>query len=1431
MIESIIRFSVKQKLLVGLLLLGLIGGGIYSLRQLPINAVPDITNNQVQVVTVSPSLAPQEVEQLITYPVEIVLANIPDVIEIRSISRYGLSVITVVFEEQVEVLDARQYVKEQISLAAEEIPSGYGQPELMPITTGLGEIYQYVLRVKPGYEDRYDPMKLRTIQDWIVKRQLSGIEGIIEISSFGGYLKQYEVAIDPPLLRTHNLSLTEVYNALARNNQNSGGSYIEKRTNAYYIRTEGMVEGMEDIENIVVARRNKVPVLVKDVAKVQLGSPKRFGAMTMDGEGEAVGGITLMLKGANSSKAVSNVRDRVEQVRKSLPEGIELYPYLDRADLVAETIETVRSNLIEGGLIVIAVLILLLGNWRAGVIVASIIPMAMLFAIILMNIFGVTANLMSLGAIDFGIVVDGAVIIVEGVLFALVSNYAGQQLSQEKMDEVIIDSSSKLFRSAVFGVFIILVVFVPIITLTGVEGKMFRPMALTFSFAVLGALLLSLTYVPMMAAVILPNTIRDKRTLSDRLIDFFKSLYRPTLRQALRLPVLVLSVSAGLLVGAFLLFRTLGAEFIPTLEEGDLAMQMTIQPGSSLQESIQTSTKAEKILLRHFPEVEHVVSKIGTAEVPTDPMPMEDGDIMIILKPKAEWTTAKTREGLVAAMKDKLSVIAAASFDFTQPIQLRFNELMTGAKTDIAVKIFGEDTETLSQLGDRAAELIDGIPGAADVRAEKTEGLPQLVIHFKREKIAEYGFNIEAINLLIRSAYAGEKVGVVFENERKFDLVVRVDESYRDELDLSQFYLELPGGRSVPASEVAYAEYREGPMQISRENTRRRINVGVNVRNRDVASLVEDIEQRLYEQLDLPAGYSIRFGGDFENLEKARRRLSVAVPVALALIFILLYFTFGRLKYALMIFTAVPMAAIGGIVALWLRGMPFSISAGVGFIALFGVAVLNGIVLISHFNRLRYEEHQTDLFQIIIQGGSDRLRPVLMTATVAALGFLPMALSTSNGAEVQKPLATVVIGGLITATLLTLLVLPVLYYLVNRNRVVSLGKTTLLVGAMVLAGLGVKGQEAPVLSVDSAVQHALQNHPDLQNAELRIRRAELGIEGARRLPPANFNMQAGQINTEKVDYNFSVSQSLGNIAADRQRKEVARADVALKKDERALTAHELRYRVRSDWRHWQYTYRRQQLRAQQLELFQAFGRRADLQYQTGAISGLEKTLSDNRLLQAERALTEAEVVARRSLANLLAAAYLQGNFQPPEQVLSLPQPDTSALAGVFTNPLRREAALSREEIALADKAKAPEVTVGYFNQSIRPDFAFQGVQLGLHLPIFTKSQRIRVQQLQIEETEAENRLRRREARLQRQRERALREVIVLRRQLDEQGQNLLDQAQNLRRLADRRLEEGEVDYFQYLQSQQAALQSELDYLELKHRYNQSVLYYQYLTAE
>lgn len=1037
MFNSIVRFSIKQKLFVFLTTLALLIGGIYSMVTLPIDAVPDITNNQVQIVTVSPTLAPQEVEQLITMPVEIAMSNIMNVTEIRSVSRFGLSLVTVVFKEDVPTLQTRQLINEQIQTVAGEIPQELGTPELMPITTGLGEIYQYVLKVDEQHRKDYDAMELRTIQDWIVKRQLSGIPGIVEINSFGGYMKQYEIAIDPDVLSALQLTISDVFDALEKNNQNTGGSYIEKGSKAYYIRSEGMITQIKDIENIVVANRGGMPVHISDIGRVVFGSPKRFGAMTMDGDGECVGGIAMMLKGANANVVTQELEARVAKVQKMLPEGVSIEPYLNRSELVNRNISTVIYNLIEGALIVFLVLIIFLGNVRAGMIVASVIPLAMLFGFIMMRIFGVSANLMSLGAIDFGIVVDGSIVILEGILAHLFSKrLAGKTLTSEEMEKEVEIGASHVVKSSAFAVLIILIVFFPILTLTGIEGKYFTPMAKTLVFCIIGALILSLTYVPMMAVLFLKRHIDPRPTLADRFFTWLNNKYYKILHVCMHNVWKTIGVAFTMLAASILLFTRLGAEFIPTLDEGDFAMQMTLPAGSSLSQSIEISLKAEKVLKEKFPEIKHVVAKIGTAEVPTDPMSVEDADVMIVMKPFKEWTSASSRAEMVEKMKEALEVVEGAEFNFSQPIQLRFNELMTGAKADIAIKLYGEDMEELYAKAKEASAYVQKVHGADDVIVEQAMGLPQLVVHFDRNKLARYGIDIKELNDIIRTAYAGETAGVVFENERRFDLVVRLDKEKVSDLDLNRLFVRASDGLQIPVSEVATIDLVNGPLQINRDATKRRIVIGVNVRDADIQKVVEEIQTVLDQNIKLKPGYYFEYGGQFKNLQNAIRTLLIVIPIALALIFLLLFFAFRSVRYSLVVFSTVPLSLIGGIVALWLRDLPFSISAGVGFIALFGVAVLNGILMINHFNDIRYSKKPHTHYslctdRIILGGCSHLLRPVFLTGLVASLGFVPMAIATSAGAEVQRPLATVVIGGLIVSTLLTLVIIPAFYRIVN----------------------------------------------------------------------------------------------------------------------------------------------------------------------------------------------------------------------------------------------------------------------------------------------------------------------------------------------------------------------------------------------------------------
>jgi len=1034
MLDKIIQFSIKNKFIIVLFTLVLIAWGSYSLKNLPLDALPDVTNNQVQIITTAPTLASQEVEQLITYPLEQSVKTISKIIELRSISRFGLSVVTVVFEDDVDIYWAREQIFQRLKQAEENIPAYAGSPELAPISTGLGEIYQYDVYAKKGYEDKYDAVKLRTIQDWIIIPQLQGVEGIADISTWGGKLKQYEVAVNPNKLNSLGVTITDIFEALEKNNQNTGGAYIEKDQYAYIIRGVGMATGIKDLENVVVTNKNGSPILVRNVAEVREGVALRYGASTKDGKGEIVCGLALMLKGENSSAVVDRIKERMIQINKSLPEGVVAEAFIDRGKLVDNAIGTVTKNLLEGALIVIFVLILFLGNLRAGLIVASVIPLAMLFAVILMNYFGVSGNLMSLGAIDFGIIVDGAVIIVEATMHHLQKLKRKKDLTQSEMDEEVYQSASKIRNSAAFGEIIILIVYLPILALIGTEGKMFKPMAMTVGFAVIGAFILSLTYVPMMIAMFLSKNTQHKTNFSDRMMAWFEGIYSPFLEKALRFKKAVLAISLSLFVFAIVIFQNMGGEFIPTIDEGDLALNATIMTGSSLSQMVKTTTEYEKILKAKFPEIKTIVAKIGSGEIPTDPMPIESADLIIVLKDKSEWTgNYDNWEDLANSMKEEMEAIPGANIEISQPIQMRFNELMTGSRSDIAIKIFGDDLEVLDAKANELISKVNKIEGIGDLKADKVTGLPQITVKYDYNKIALYGLNITEINQIIRSSFAGESAGKIYEESKRFDVVVRMHEDNRTDItDVSNLFIPLPNGQQVPLSQVATVSYEQGPVQVSREDGKRRITVGLNVRGRDIKSVVEEIQQKLDKNFKLPAGYYVTYGGQFENLIEATKRLSVALPIALGLISVLLFFTFNSMKQSLLIFTAIPLSAIGGVFALWMRGMPFSISAGIGFIALFGIAVLNGIVLISYFNQLK-TEGITDPLQRVLMGTKTRLRPVLMTAAVASLGFLPMALSTSGGAEVQKPLATVVIGGLLSATLLTLIVLPILYLLFETS--------------------------------------------------------------------------------------------------------------------------------------------------------------------------------------------------------------------------------------------------------------------------------------------------------------------------------------------------------------------------------------------------------------
>lgn len=1057
MFQKLITYSIRHKLVIGVLSIALAIWGVWSLVHLPFDSTPDITDNQVQVITQAPSLGAQEVEQYVTTPVEMALANIPRIQERRSISRSGLSVITLVFDDAADIYWARSQVSQVVEQLEKELPKNT-ETEMGPIATGLGEIYHYTIRAKEGYEHKYSLTQLRTMQDWIVRKQLSGTPGVAEVSGWGGYVKQYEVAINTDQLNASGVSVNEVFEALQRNNANTGGSYIEQNSNQYYIRGIGVVKNLEDVANITVKTVDGIPVKVGDVAKVQLGHATRFGAVTRNGEGEVVAGIAIMLKGENFQEVIKNVKERINQIQKSLPEGVVIEPFIDRTNLVDRVEGTIARNLIEGGLIVIFVLVIFLGNWRAGLVVASVIPLSMLFAFGMMKTFGIDGNLMSLGAIDFGMIVDSAVIIVEAVVTHINTGHFSQPevraaylaqcqnggaaipfaLTQKQMDEEVHFSASRIRQSAAFGEIIIMIVYIPLMTLVGIEGKMFRPMALTVFFAILGAFILSLTYVPMASSLMLSRKVHTRKTFSDRVIEKLQAWYRPVLDWVLARNKDVITGAVALFCVSVVGFKYLGGEFIPSLEEGDFAVEMSMSQGTSLSQMVESCTKAEKLLKKEYPEIKQVVSRIGSAEIPTDPMPVERADIMIALKPKAEWTSAKTTPELMEKMEETLSAIPGLEAEISQPIQMRNNELLTGIKQDVAIKIFGDDLDVLTQQADKVKKMIEDVPGVSGIFVEEVAGLPQIQVKYNHEKMAAYGVSVDDISEILETTFAGAVAGSLYEGDKKFDIVLRMDPSQRNVESLEQLSIPLKDGTDIPLSQVADIDYSPAPAQVSHEDGARRIYVGFNVKGRDVQSTVENIQKILDEKLKLPDGYYYNYGGEFENLQSATNRLMVVIPIALVIILLLLYATVKNVRESLFVFSAIPLAAIGGVWALWLRGMPFSISAGVGFIALFGVAVLNGIVLIGQMNQMQREEKTADklsasigvtelIHHRIIESCMVRLRPVLMTALVASMGFLPMALSQGDGAEVQRPLATVVIGGLITSTLLTLLVLPAIY--------------------------------------------------------------------------------------------------------------------------------------------------------------------------------------------------------------------------------------------------------------------------------------------------------------------------------------------------------------------------------------------------------------------
>ena len=1450
MLNKIIQFSVNNKLIVGLFILALIVYGSFEATRLPIDAVPDITNNQVQVITVAPSLGATDIERLVTFPIELANSNIAGMHEIRSFSRFGLSIVTIVFDDNVDVYWARQQVAERLLQVQADLPQGVGTISLGPVTTGLGEIYQYVVRPKEGYESKYSSTDLRTIQDWIVRRQLLGVKGVADVSSFGGNLKQYEIAVEPNKLKANNITINQVFDALEKNNQNTGGAYIEKGPTVLYIRSEGLVGSVKDIENTFIQNTaNGTPLLIRDVAEVRLGSATRYGAMCYNDKGEVAGAIVMMLKGANSSEVIDNVKERVAQIQKSLPEGVVIEPFLDRTKMVDNAIGTVKTNLMEGALIVLFVLILFLGNFRAGFIVASVIPLAMLFAIIMMNLFGVSGNLMSFGALDFGLIVDGAVIIVEATLHQLTHGKISANLfkrTQVEMNTEVKKAAGRMMNSAVFGQIIILVVYLPILTLHGIEGKMFKPMAQTVAFALLGAFILSLTYVPMISALILSKNITHKPNFSDRMMIFFERHFQSALDRVLHFPKVIISGALILFTISVFLLLNMGGEFIPALEEGDFAVETRVLSGSSLSTSIEYSQKAAAILKNRFPEVIKVITKIGSGEIPTDPMPMDAADMMVILKDRSEWTSAETFNELSEKMSEALADLPGVSFSFQYPVQMRFNELMTGAKQDVVCKIFGENIDTLAAYAKKLGELSGSVDGAQNIYVEPITGAPQVVIEYNRAAIAQFGLSIHDINKVVNMGLAGQSAGFVYEGEKRFDLVVRLKGDQRKNIeDVRNMLVPTSSGQQIPLSQLASVELKNGPNQIQREDAKRRIIVGFNVRGRDVQSIVNELQEKADKSMKLPSGYFVTYGGAFENLNAAKARLSIMVPVSLLLIFLLLYFSFHSVRQGLLIYSAIPLSAIGGILALTIRDMPFSISAGVGFIALFGVSVLNGIVLVAEFNRLK-DEGWTDLRKIVLMGTKIRLRPVLMTAFVASLGFLPMALSKGAGAEVQRPLATVVIGGLLIATFLTLFVLPVLYILFEsrsdkkKQNASTTTATMILLISLIVGTTGSIQAQTPI-SLQTAIDSALANNLQVKKQMLLSNYQKQLQKTAWDLPQAVINSEFGQINSRYSDSRFGISQSFSFPTVYAQQKTLLSEEFkssALKLD---LEKADLKKAVSQVYYTILFLNAKEKLLFKSDSIYAEFLIKAEQRFSQGESNVLEKTSAE--MQRGQIAVQLQKLLLERSM--LLAEFQLLLNtstlYSPEDAPLKMNQIPLVGSAN-FQHPqirlLEQEKQISLANYKLNRSQFLPSISMGYNNmtmfgsgsdnKSYTYSSRFQSGQFGLGIPLFYGAQRAKVKASEIQQQISENALAAGKFKFQNEFAQLTAQLQSFTTTANYFEQSGLKNARLIMKTANLQFQNGDINYLDWALLSNQAISIENDYLEAIHNLNSVLIQFNYL---
>ncbi|TAH39920.1 MAG: CusA/CzcA family heavy metal efflux RND transporter [Bacteroidetes bacterium] len=1448
MLNKIIEFSIKNKLIIGLFVIGLIIYGSFQITKLPIDAVPDITDNQVQVITIAPSFGATDIERLITFPIEQANSNIDGIKEIRSFSRFGLSLVTIVFTDKTDIYWARQQVAERLAQVQSQIPQGIGTPELGPISTGLGEIYQYVIRPEPGFENKYNETDLRTIQDWIVRRQLLGVKGVAEVSSFGGKVKQYEIAVDANRLQAFNININDVFSAVEKNNQNTGGAYIEKGPTVLFIRSEGLIGSKEDIENICIENaEGEMPLFIRDVAEVKIGHATRFGAMCYNDEGEVAGAIVMMLKGGNSNEVIKNVKDRIAQIQKTLPEGVIIEPFLDRTKMVNNAIFTVEKNLLEGALIVVFILVLFLGNFRAGFLVASVIPLSMLFAVCMMNAFGVSGNLMSLGALDFGLIVDGAVIIVEAVMHQLAHIKRpglSDKLEQHEMDSKVKDSASKMMNSAVFGQIIILIVYLPILTLQGIEGKMFKPMAQTVAFALLGAFILSLTYIPMMSALVLSKKVKHAPNMSDKVMFRIEMFFQKTLSGVLNFPKAVLSIVLILFVLAIFTLSRMGGEFIPALEEGDFAVDTRVLTGSNLTTTIEATQKAAHILKTQFPEVEKVVTKIGSGEVPTDPMPMEASDMMVILKPKKEWTSAKTFNELAEKMSKALESVPGITAGFQYPVQMRFNELMTGARQDVVCKIFGENLDSLAVYAEKLGKIASKVEGSQNLFVEPVTGIPQIIIEFNRASVAQYKLNISDINKIINTAFAGQVSGLVFEGERRFDLVVRLkDEKRRSLRDVQNLLIPTPQGSQIPLGQLATVKLQDGPNQIQREDAKRRIVVGFNVRGRDVQSIVNELQEKADKQLNLPTGYFITYGGAFENLNAAKNRLMIAVPISLLLIFILLYFAFSSIRHGLLIYTAIPLSTIGGIFFLAMRGMPFSISAGVGFIALFGVAVLNGIVLVAEFNRLKKVGSQ-DLRRIVLMGTKIRLRPVLMTAFVASLGFLPMALSNGAGAEVQKPLATVVIGGLLIATFLTLFVLPILYIMFEKGGRLNVSAKSLMVAFLFSFSILTADAQTPIslqASIDTALKSNLLIKNEILKEEYHKKLRNSGIS----IPHTNVAFEGGEINSAYTDSRFSIVQSFSFPTVYSRQRKVHTEEWKLAMFSTDLKEAEIKRAVAQKFSSILLLKEKEKLLTEADSNFSAFLVKANARFQSGESNILEKATAESQQAQVRLQLRSLQQELELNRLEFQLLLNTETILDPTSDVLRFSSLIISDSLDVNTHPILK---LSDQQKSLAkgitrlERAKLiPEISLGYFNTSMRGTGAddiyypresrFSSVEIGVGIPLFFGSQKSKIRASRVNELIADNNHRMQVQNLRKEYQAALLQYKSSLAKVNYFEESGMLNSKLISTTASQQFSSGEINYLDWVLLNNQAYSIQNDYLESLNLLNESIILINYLTSK